>query len=51
MVFLWVCSFCGDETLGDVCPMAHIDQFRAHRNAQRDHTHKKTITSPSSLPP
>jgi hypothetical protein len=28
-----VCAFCEDETMGDVRPMAHIDQSWAHRNA------------------
>jgi hypothetical protein len=48
MVFMGVCAFCGDETLVDVRPMAHIDQSRAHRNAQRAHTHRETILIPSS---
>jgi hypothetical protein len=33
-----VFAFCGDETMGDVRPHAHIDQFWAHRNAQRAHS-------------
>jgi hypothetical protein len=43
-----VCAFCGDETMGDVRPMAHIDQSWAHRNAQRVHTPRETILLPSS---
>jgi hypothetical protein len=46
---LGVCTFCGDETMDDVRPMAHIDQFWAHRNAQRVHTPREPITLPSSL--
>jgi hypothetical protein len=42
------CAFCGDETLGDVRPMAHIDQSRAHRNVQRAHPPRETILLPSS---
>jgi hypothetical protein len=43
-----VCSFCGDETMVDVRPMAHIDQYWAHRNVQRDHTTRETVPMPSS---
>jgi hypothetical protein len=48
IVSLGVCSFCGDETMGDGRPMAHIAQSWAHRNAQRDHTPRDTIPRPSS---
>jgi hypothetical protein len=43
-----VCSFCGDETMGDERPHALIDQVWAHRNAQRDHTHREIPIIPSS---
>jgi hypothetical protein len=33
-----VFAFCGDETMDDVRPMAHIGQSWAHRNAQRAHS-------------
>jgi hypothetical protein len=33
-----VFAFCGDETMGDVRPMAHIDQSWARRNDQRAHS-------------
>jgi hypothetical protein len=46
-----VCAFCGDETMGDERPHALIDQFWAHRNAQRAHTHRETILLPSSTLP
>jgi hypothetical protein len=49
MIFMRVCAFCGDETLGDVRPMAHIDQSWAHRTAQRAHTPREIILIPSSL--
>jgi hypothetical protein len=35
--------------MDDVRPMAHIDQFWAHRNAQRGHTPREILIIPSSL--
>jgi hypothetical protein len=43
-----LCTFCGDETMGDVRPHAHIDQFWAHRNAQRGHTPRENLIITSS---
>jgi hypothetical protein len=48
MISLGLCTFCEDETMGDVRPMAHIDQFWARRNAQRVHNHREIILAPSS---
>jgi hypothetical protein len=35
--------------MDDVRPMAHIDQFWAHRNAQRGHTPREILIISSSL--
>jgi hypothetical protein len=48
MIFMGLCTFCGDETLHDVRPMAHIGQVWARRNAQRVHNHREIIIIPSS---
>jgi hypothetical protein len=47
-VFMGVCSFCGDETTNVSRPMAGHMRHWAHRNAQRDHTPRETLPSPSS---
>jgi hypothetical protein len=43
-----VCSFCGDETTNVSRPMAGHMRNWAHRNAQRDHTHREILIMPSS---
>jgi hypothetical protein len=47
-VFMGVCSFCGDETMRNGHTHVPITQPWAHRNAQRDHTHREIRIMPSS---
>jgi hypothetical protein len=49
MIFMGVCAFCGDETSNVSRPMAGHMRLWAHRNAQRAHTHREIISTPSSL--
>jgi hypothetical protein len=51
MIFMGLCTFCGDETSNVSRPMAGHMRHRARRNVQRVHNHREIILAPSAEQP